>query len=513
MGTTVATNALLERKGERTVLAITRGFRDALRIAYQNRPRLFDRHIVLPELLYSTRDRDRRADRRPRRAAAAARRGARRRTTSRRRTTPASARSRSCSCTATGTPRTSAASASLAREIGYPQVSVSHATSPLMKLVSRGDTTVVDAYLSPILRRYVDQRRGRADGRAADVHAVERRPHRRAPLPGQGLDPLRPRGRHRRRGAHLASGRFRPHHRLRHGRHVHRRVALRRRVRARVRDSGRRRADAGADDEHPHRRRRRRVDPALRRGALPRRTGLGGREPRARVLSPRRTARGHRRERHARPDPAASSSRRCSGSRARPAARRRRRDAAVRRRSPPRSSARPATRGRPQEVAEGFVAIAVGNMANAIKKISVQRGYDVTEYTLATFGGAGGQHACLVADALGMKRVFIHPLAGVLSAYGMGLADITAMREQSIESRCSRTTTVPELAADARPARRDSRTRIVLAQGVAAGAHPRRAPRAPPLRGHRLGAGGGLRHELGHGARVRSGLSRRATRS
>ena len=84
-------------------------------------------------------------------------------------------------------------------------------------------------------------------------------------------------------------------------------------------------------------------------------------------------------------------------------------------------------------MAEGFVAIAVGNMANAIKKISVQRGYDVTEYTLATFGGAGGQHACQVADALGMTRVFIHPLAGVLSAYGMGLADITAMREQSTE--------------------------------------------------------------------------------
>jgi 5-oxoprolinase (ATP-hydrolysing) len=98
----------------------------------------------------------------------------------------------------------------------------------------------------------------------------------------------------------------------------------------------------------------------------------------------------------------------------------------------------------PEEVAEGFVAIAVGNMANAIKRISVQRGYDVTGYALCTFGGAGGQHACAVADALGMGRVFIHPLAGVLSAYGMGLADVTAMREQAVELRLE-DATVPQL--------------------------------------------------------------------
>ena len=84
-----------------------------------------------------------------------------------------------------------------------------------------------------------------------------------------------------------------------------------------------------------------------------------------------------------------------------------------------------------------FLEIAVANMANAIKKISVQRGYDVTEYVLATFGGAGGQHACAVADALGMTAVLIHPLAGVLSAYGMGLADVTAMRESAVEAPLS----------------------------------------------------------------------------
>src|SRR5205085_11925445 len=88
----------------------------------------------------------------------------------------------------------------------------------------------------------------------------------------------------------------------------------------------------------------------------------------------------------------------------------------------------------PEEIADGYIKIAVENMANAIKHISVQRGYDVTEYTLCCFGGARGQHACLVADALGMKRVFIHPFAGVLSAYGMGLADVRASRQRPVES-------------------------------------------------------------------------------
>ena len=92
----------------------------------------------------------------------------------------------------------------------------------------------------------------------------------------------------------------------------------------------------------------------------------------------------------------------------------------------------------PEQLADGYLDIAVGNMAEAIKRISIQRGHDVTQYTLSVFGGAGGQHACRVADALGMTRIFVHPLAGVLSAYGMGLADQTAMREQSIERRLRR---------------------------------------------------------------------------
>ena len=121
---------------------------------------------------------------------------------------------------------------------------------------------------------------------------------------------------------------------------------------------------------------------------------------------------------------------------------------------------RSATAARPEAVADGFIRIAVENMANAIKKISVQRGYDVTRYTLNCFGGAGGQHACLVADALGMTTVLIHPLSSLLSAYGMGLADIRSVRQQAIE----RAVRMPK---DARAARRrQARSRKRRAQEV-----------------------------------------------
>ena len=162
--------------------------------------------------------------------------------------------------------------------------------------------------------------------------------------------------------------------------------------------------------------------------------------------------------------------------------------AQVRRPGAARSDARPATRARRRQVAEGFIDIAVGNMANAIKKISVQRGHDVTDYTLRCFGGAGGQHACLVADALGMTRVFIHPLAGVLSAYGMGLADIT--RDARAGGRGARSTD-----ANCSPARGDARAlRRRRARGGARARACRRTrvrvarARAPALRGHRHGA-------------------------
>ena len=179
MGTTVATNALLERKGDRTLLVTTRGFRDALRIAYQNRPRLFDRHIVLPELLY---ERVIEADER----VGAQRRGGAARSTGRHAACascrpPSTPASRACAIVFMHGYRFTAheqAAAALARAIGFTQVSVSHEVSPLMKLVARGDTTVVDAYLSPILRRYVDQVAARDARRALVLHAVARRPDR-----------------------------------------------------------------------------------------------------------------------------------------------------------------------------------------------------------------------------------------------------------------------------------------------------------------------------------------------
>ena len=158
---------------------------------------------------------------------------------------------------------------------------------------------------------------------------------------------------------------------------------------------------------------------------------LGGRGPGARVLPPRRAAHRDRRQPHAGPGPARLLSPGVRAGRGRAAGRRaggqplRRPGAAHRRGIGDRRS--------DAEVAAGFLDIAVANMANAIKKISVQRGYDITQYVLATFGGAGGQHACAVADALGITTVLIHPLAGVLSAYGMGLADVTVMREAAVE--------------------------------------------------------------------------------
>ena len=209
----------------------------------------------------------------------------------------------------------------IARAVGFTQISVSHKVSPLMKLVSRGDTTVVDAYLSPILRRYVEQVSAempgvrllfmQSNGGLTDALA----------LPGQGRDSVRARRRHRRHGAFEPARRLRPRHRLRHGRHLDGRLALRRprrgRLRARVRDAGRRRAHARADDEHSHGRRGRRLDPALRRRALARRPGLGRRQSRAGVLPARRPAGRHRCQRDARPHPA-----RLLPARVRPACRR-----------------------------------------------------------------------------------------------------------------------------------------------------------------------------------------------
>ena len=424
MGTTVATNALLERKGEPTLLVTTRGFRDALRIAYQNRPRLFDRRIVLPELLYSevieAQERlgaqgdvlqalDEKALRADLQAAHA--RGL-----------------RSVAIVFMHGYRFTTheqAAARIARELGFTQVSTSHETSPMMKFVSRGDTTVVDAYLSPILRRYVEQVAGdmpgvklffmQSSGGLTDAHAFQGKD---AILsgPAGGIVGMA-------RTAGLAghdkvigfdmggTSTDVSHYAGQFEREFETQVAG---VRMRAPMMSIHTVAAGGGSLLSFDGARFRVGPESA-GANPgpasyRRGGplavtdanvmLGKIQPRhfPKVFGPKA-------------DEALSAE-------------------AVQ----AKFNALATQTGREAaDVAEGFINIAVQQMANAIKKISVARGYDVTRYTLQCFGGAGGQHACLVADALGMTRVFVHPLAGVLSAYGMGLADQNAIREQAIE--------------------------------------------------------------------------------
>jgi 5-oxoprolinase (ATP-hydrolysing) len=464
MGTTVATNALLERTGERTVLAITRGFRDALRIAYQNRPRIFDRHIVLPELLYSNVvEIDERVGAHGEVLQpldeAAARAGLQ---------AAYDAGYRSVAIVLMHGyryPAHEARIAAIAREIGFPQVSVSHAVSPLMKLVSRGDTTVVDAYLSPILRRYVDQ----VAGELADVRVMFMQSN------GGLTDARRFQGKDsilsgpaggivgvvrtsQRAGFDRIIGFDMggtstdvSHYAGEFERAFETQVAG---VRMRAPMMAIHTVAAGGGSILHFDGARYRVGPDSA-GANPgpacyRRGGplavtdanvmLGKIQPRffPAVFGP-------------------------GGNLPLDAEAVRSRFAALA------EDIRQATGDRraPEAVAEGFVAIAVGNMANAIKRISVQRGYDVTAYTLCTFGGAGGQHACLVADALGMTRVFIHPLAGVLSAYGMGLAEVAALRERSVETRLD-DAAVPQLDGALGELAESARTEV-LAQGVPAG--------------------------------------------
>ncbi len=432
MGTTVATNALLERKGERTLLVTTRGFRDALRIAYQNRPRLFDRNIQLPELLYSA------VVEAQERVSATGellmpldelllkqellqqyQQGL-----------------RSVAIVFMHGYRYTAhelIAKRIAQEVGFTQISTSHETSPMMKFVSRGDTTVVDAYLSPILRRYVEQVAGempgvrlffmQSSGGLTDANTFQGKD---AILsgPAGGIVGMA-------RTAQLASfdkvigfdmggtstdvshfaGEFE--------REFETQVAG---VRMRAPMMSIHTVAAGGGSLLQFDGARFRVGPQSA-GANPgpasyQRGGplavtdanvmLGKIQPRyfPKVFGPNADQ----------PLDAAVVKQKFA-------------DLAARL---PKGTS-PLAGRTPEDVAEGFLQIAVQQMANAIKKISVARGYDVTRYTLQTFGGAGGQHACLVADALGMTRVFAHPMAGVLSAYGMGLADQTVIKEQAVE--------------------------------------------------------------------------------
>ena len=383
--------------------------------------------------------------------------------------------------------RTSGASRRSRASSAFRRSPSSHEVSPLIKLVGRGDTTVVDAYLSPILAAMSARWRGDLDvagehRRAPHVHDVVGRPHRGRLFPGKDAILSGPAGGVVGMARDRAQRRLRHAHRLRHGRHLDRRVAFRRRVRARVRDRGRGRAHARADDADPYRRRRRRLDPAFRRRALSRRPGFGRRQSRPGVLSPRRPAHRHRRQRDGRQaDPRFLPEDLWAG--AGRAARRRGRARSVRGAGAETS----ATAARRKQVADGFIRIAVENMANAIKKISVQRGYDVTRYALNCFGGAGGQHACLVADALGMTTVLIHPFSSLLSAYGMGLADIRATRQQAIEEPLRR-----QGARGARQDRQHARRRTCARSrrpGRPGDEHQGSSARAHALCGHRHGAG------------------------
>jgi 5-oxoprolinase (ATP-hydrolysing) len=432
MGTTVATNALLERKGDRTALAITRGFADQLRIAYQNRPHIFARRILLPELLYeSVIEIDERvtAEGEVLRSVdlGAARRDLQR---------AFDAGIRAAAIVFMHGYRHTAhekAVARLAREIGFTQVSVSHEVSPLMKLVGRGDTTVVDAYLSPILRRYVDNVAAdlggtrlmfmQSNGGLVDARFFQGKD---SILSGPAggivgaVETSKQAGFDKIIGFDMGgTSTDVSHYDGEYERAFETKVAG---VRMRAPMMQIHTVAAGGGSILFFDGSRFRVGPESA-GANPgpacyRRGGplavtdanvmLGRVQPDffPRVFGP-------------------------NGDQALDRAVVARKFGAL-----AEEIARATGNARaPEEVAEGFLTIAVANMANAIKEISIQRGYDVTEYTLCCFGGAGGQHACAVADQLGMTRVFLHPLAGVLSAYGMGLADLRVMREQAVEAK------------------------------------------------------------------------------
>ncbi len=424
MGTTVATNALLERKGEPTLLVTTRGFRDALRIAYQNRPRLFDRNIQLPELLYAEV-----VEAQERLSAhgevlqpldEASLRG-----------DLLAAYGRGLRSVAivfmhgyryTGHEQ---AAKRIAQEVGFTQVSTSHETSPMMKFVSRGDTTVVDAYLSPILRRYVEQVAGempgvklffmQSSGGLTDAHAFQGKD---AILSGPaggivGMARTAALGGHDKVIGFDMGGTSTDvsHYAGEFEREFETQVAG---VRMRAPMMSIHTVAAGGGSILEFDGSRFRVGPQSA-GANPGPASYRRGGPLAVTDANVMTGKIQPRYFPKVFGPGANEALSLEAVQAK-------------------FNELAGKTGRSAEVvAEGFINIAVQQMANAIKKISVARGYDVTRYTLQCFGGAGGQHACLVADALGMTRVFVHPLAGVLSAYGMGLADQNVIREQAVE--------------------------------------------------------------------------------
>lgn len=430
MGTTVATNALLERQGDRVVLLITKGFKDALRIGYQNRPDIFARHIILPTMLYEqVIEVEERYDAHGNEL------------------TPVNITQlqqdlqavyntgiRSCAIVLMHSdryPQHEQQVAAIAEEIGFRQISVSHQVSPLMKLVSRGDTTVVDAYLTPILRRYVNQVASQLPNvrlmfMKSDGGLV-------AAAQFQGKDSILsgPAGgivgavqTSKTAGFNLVitfdmggTSTDVAHFKGEYERQLDSEIAG---VRMRVPvlsihtiaagggsilifDGSSYRVGPKSAGSNPGPACYRQGGPLTVTDAnvmlgkihpqyFPSVFGTDGNLPLDKDIVI------HKFQQLAQEITTVTGNYRT-----------------------------------PEQVAAGFIAIAVENMANAIKKISLQRGYDVTQYVLCCFGGAGGQVACLIADTLGMKQIFLHPYAGVLSAYGMGLADVRATRVQGVE--------------------------------------------------------------------------------
>ncbi|MDH6085085.1 hydantoinase/oxoprolinase family protein [Umezakia ovalisporum] len=430
MGTTVATNALLERKGSRVVLVITKGFEDALRIGYQNRPDIFARHITLPTMLYEqVIGVEERYDAHGQEL------------------TPVNVQQvkqdlqkvynagiRSCAIVCMHSdryPHHEQQIAQIAQKVGFTQVSVSHQVSPLIKIVSRGDTTVVDAYLTPILRHYINQVTSqlpqvklmfmKSDG---GLVAAQQFQGKDSILSGPAGGIVGAVQTSKRAGFNLI-------------------ITF---------DMG----GTSTDVAHFKGEYERQLD-----------SEIAGARMRVPVLAINTIAAGGGSILFF-DGSSYSVGPKSAGSNPGPACYRRGgpltvtdanvmlgkihpqhfpsvfglkgnlpldKDIVIQKFSQLAQEIADITHNHrtPEQVAAGFIAIAVENMANAIKKISLQRGYDVSQYTLCCFGGAGAQVACLIADTLGIKKIFLHPYAGVLSAYGMGLADIRAIRELGVE--------------------------------------------------------------------------------
>ena len=434
MGTTVATNALLERKGDRTLLLITKGFGDLLRIGYQNRPLLFDLNIQLPELLY-----DRVVEVSERLDA----KGEIIKSLNENevRTALKKAKIDGINSVAIAfmhsyiNPNHENIIAEIAHEEKFDQISVSHKVSPLIKLIGRGDTTVVDAYLSPILRRYVNQvseeleknkstklmfmqsnggltdanlfqgkdalLSGPAGGVVSMVQTGKQAGYNKLigfDMGGTSTDVCHFAGEYERSFETELAG-----------------------VRIRAPMMQINTVAAGGGSILSFRDGRFQVGPESA-GAIPGPASYGKDGPL--TVTDCNVLLGKLHPEHF-PNVFGKTGDKPLNVEI------------VRKKFLVLSKEISVQTKKPEMdiifMAEGFLKIAVENMANAIKKISIQRGYDVTNYTMNCFGGAGGQHACHVADSLGISKVLIHPYAGVLSAYGMGLAEIRSIREGHLE--------------------------------------------------------------------------------